>query len=51
MTAKGAELTLPRGFAGPSPLWLPPVIPGKVDLITTRLAVSDDLFLTELMGT
>ena len=32
----------------PSPLWLLLVIPVEVDRITTRLAVSVDLFLTEV---
>ena len=31
--------------------WLPPVSPGSVNGISTRLAVSADLFLVEMMGT
>ena len=48
MTWKEAELL--RGFADmhPSPLWLLLVIPVDADRITTRLAVSVDLFLTEV---
>ena len=31
--------------------WLPPVIPGKVDRITSHVTVSNDLFFAEMMGT
>ena len=34
-----------------SVLWLLPVIPGKVDMITTHSAVCDGLFLVEITGT
>ena len=53
MMHKWAELMLLWGFADTrsSLLWLPPVIPGKVDRITTHLAVSVDLFLVEMTRT
>ena len=34
-----------------SALWLPPVIPCKVDKNTMWLAISDDLFLAKMKGT
>ena len=50
---KEAELTFLQSFADTraSMLWLPPVIPGKADGLTTRLTVGVDLFLAELMRT
>ena len=49
----GAKLAFLRGFADTHsfPLWLPPVITGKVDRITTCVAVSVDLFLAKMTGT
>ena len=46
MACKGAELTLFWGFADLhlSALWLPPLISGKVDRISTRVAPSVLIF-------
>ena len=47
---KGAVFTLIRCF-GSARWWLPPVIPGKIDRITTCVDVNTDLFLVKMRTT
>ena len=56
MTCKVAALTQPGlcryfNFWFSQFVWLPSVIPGKVNRITTHLAISADLFLVKMMKT
>ena len=50
---KGEELSLLWGFADLclSAQWFPPVITSKVEMITTFIAIRDDLFLAEFSET